>query len=87
MDEAAAIAEKILAAAEEAREKARTRAIRAAREKLKITEHGRLWSLSEAQRLERLTEAELEEFPGRPGMEGEAEAAPDSSGTDMGDGL
>ena len=65
LDEAVALAEKTLAAAQEAVEEARGAALRAARERMKITEHGRLWALGENQRLERLAEAELEEFSGR----------------------
>ena len=74
LDEAVALAEKALAAAQEAVEEAREAALRAAREKMKITEHGRLWSLSENQRLERLAEAELEEFSGRFEQETEADS-------------
>jgi flagellar biosynthesis chaperone FliJ len=83
LDEAVVRAEKSLAAAEEALEEARARAFRAARERLKITEHGRLWGLAENQRLERLDEAELEDFPNR--SEKETDAAPDQAEAPLGD--
>ncbi len=67
LEEAVAEAEKQLAEARKAEHEARRAHKRACRETLKITKHRKIWNAEESLRLERLADAELEEFPLRSG--------------------
>ena len=63
--EAILCAEKELETAKTAEAAAKTACQRAIRDKLKIMEHQKIWSVAEDIRQERASEAELEEFQGR----------------------